>query len=98
MLQDEYSVQTLMENCSEEDEKLYYCVSSQTIKNKLVQIRPWLVSDADFIMNPSMPLDPRKTVFVGGVPRPFKAGKLMFIKIISRILINIFLVFQLKWS
>lgn len=22
-----------------------------------------------------MPLDPRKTVFVGGVPRPLKAGK-----------------------
>lgn len=41
-----------------------------------VQIRPWRLSDADFVLDASMPLDPRKTVFVGGVPRPLKAGKL----------------------
>jgi cytoplasmic polyadenylation element-binding protein len=39
-----------------------------------VQIRPWRLSDADFVLDASMPLDPRKTVFVGGVPRPLKAG------------------------
>lgn len=33
------------------------------------------MSDADFVLDASMPLDPRKTVFVGGVPRPLKAGK-----------------------
>lgn len=52
------------------------CVSSPTIKDKPVQIRPWRLSDADFVLDASMPLDPRKTVFVGGVPRPLKAGKL----------------------
>ena len=33
------------------------------------------MSDADFVLDASLPLDPRKTVFVGGVPRPLKAGK-----------------------
>lgn len=74
-LQDESSVQTLIENCIVEEDKLYICVSSPTIKNKPVQIRPWRLSDADFVLNGSMPLDPRKTVFVGGVPRPLKARK-----------------------
>jgi len=39
-----------------------------------VQVRPWSLSDADFVMDGSQPLDPRKTVFVGGVPRPLRAG------------------------
>ena len=37
-----------------------------------VQIRPWKLSDADFVLDATLPLDPRKTVFVGGVPRPLK--------------------------
>lgn len=73
--QDECSVQNLIENCIIEDDKLYICVSSPTIKNKPVQIRPWRLSDADFVLDASMSLDPRKTVFVGGVPRPLKARK-----------------------
>lgn len=43
-----------------------------------MQIRPWKLSDADFVLDASLPLDPRKTVFVGGVPRPLKAGKVTF--------------------
>jgi hypothetical protein len=70
-----------------EEDKLYICVSSPTIKNKPVQIRPWRLSDADFVLNGSMPLDPRKTVFVGGVPRPLKACKFEY---------NIFLLFLAK--
>lgn len=80
-LQDECSVQNLIENCIIEDDKLYICVSSPTIKNKPVQIRPWRLSDADFVLDASMSLDPRKTVFVGGVPRPLKARE--FISSIS---------------
>lgn len=74
-LQDEGSVQQLIDACIQDDDKLYLCVSSPTIKDKPVQIRPWRLSDADFVLDASMPLDPRKTVFVGGVPRPLKAGK-----------------------
>ena len=27
-------------------------------------------------MDPSQPIDPRKTIFIGGVPRPLKASEL----------------------
>lgn len=67
-------MQQLIDACIQDDDKLYLCVSSPTIKDKPVQIRPWRLSDADFVLDASLPLDPRKTVFVGGVPRPLKAG------------------------
>ena len=41
-----------------------------------VQIRPWKITDSDFIMDHSQPIDPRKTIFIGGVPRPLKAHEL----------------------
>ncbi|KAK6635322.1 p21-activated kinase 1 [Polyplax serrata] len=76
LFQDESSVQQLIEACISDDDKLYLCVSSPTIKDKPVQIRPWRLIDADFVLDASMSLDPRKTVFVGGVPRPLKAVEL----------------------
>lgn len=44
-----------------------------------MQIRPWNLSDSDFVMDGSQPLDPRKTIFVGGVPRPLRAVELAMI-------------------
>ncbi|XP_057696204.1 cytoplasmic polyadenylation element-binding protein 2 isoform X2 [Corythoichthys intestinalis] len=79
LFQEETSVQALIEACIEEDGKLYLCVSSPTIKDKPVQIRPWSLSDSDFVMDGSQPLDPRKTIFVGGVPRPLRAIELAMI-------------------
>ncbi|XP_062871051.1 cytoplasmic polyadenylation element-binding protein 2 [Trichomycterus rosablanca] len=79
LFQDESSVQALIEACLEEDGKLYLCVSSPTIKDKPVQIRPWNLGDSDFVMDGSQPLDPRKTIFVGGVPRPLRAVELAMI-------------------
>ena len=70
----------MIDACIQDDDKLYLCVSSPTIKDKPVQIRPWRLSDADFVLDASLPLDPRKTVFVGGVPRPLKAGELFVFK------------------
>ncbi len=58
------------------------CVSSPSMKDKAVQIRPWLLADSDFVMDGSQPLDPRKTIFVGGVPRPLRAGKRIYILVI----------------
>ena len=75
LFQEESSVQMLIDATIAEEDKLYLCVSSPTIKDKPVQIRPWRLSDADYVLDASMALDPRKTVFVGGVPRPLKAGK-----------------------
>uniref|UniRef100_A0A8C2HP05 Cytoplasmic polyadenylation element binding protein 4 n=1 Tax=Cyprinus carpio TaxID=7962 RepID=A0A8C2HP05_CYPCA len=79
LFQDESSVQALIDACIEEDGKLYLCVSSPTIKDKPVQIRPWNLNDSDFVMDGSQPLDPRKTIFVGGVPRPLRAVELAMI-------------------
>ncbi|XP_054855093.1 cytoplasmic polyadenylation element-binding protein 2 isoform X1 [Eublepharis macularius] len=79
LFQEESSVQALIDACIEEDAKLYLCVSSPTIKDKPVQIRPWNLSDSDFVMDGSQPLDPRKTIFVGGVPRPLRAVELAMI-------------------
>ncbi|XP_077468561.1 cytoplasmic polyadenylation element-binding protein 3 isoform X1 [Stigmatopora argus] len=79
LFQEEASVQALIDACIEEDAKLYLCVSSPTIKDKPVQIRPWNLSDSDFVMDGSQPLDPRKTIFVGGVPRPLRAVELAMI-------------------
>ncbi|XP_033957304.1 cytoplasmic polyadenylation element-binding protein 3 isoform X4 [Pseudochaenichthys georgianus] len=79
LFQEETSVQALIDACIEEDGKLYLCVSSPTIKDKPVQIRPWNLSDSDFVMDGSQPLDPRKTIFVGGVPRPLRAVELAMI-------------------
>ncbi|XP_064630693.1 cytoplasmic polyadenylation element-binding protein 2-like isoform X2 [Lineus longissimus] len=79
LFQDEMSVQALIDACIVDDEKLYWCVSSPTMKDKPVQIRPWNLSDSDFVMDGSQPLDPRKTIFVGGVPRPLRAVELAMI-------------------
>ncbi|KAK3095783.1 hypothetical protein FSP39_019015 [Pinctada imbricata] len=79
LFQDEMSVQTLIDHCIMDDDKLYWCVSSPTMKDKPVQIRPWTLSDSDFVMDGSQPLDPRKTIFVGGVPRPLRAVELAMI-------------------
>jgi cytoplasmic polyadenylation element-binding protein len=70
----ERSVQELIDECVMDDSKLYMCVSSPSMKDKAVQIRPWLLADSDFVMDGTQPLDPRKTIFVGGVPRPLRAG------------------------
>ncbi|XP_072923816.1 cytoplasmic polyadenylation element-binding protein 4b isoform X2 [Hemitrygon akajei] len=79
LFQEEGSVQALIDACIEEEGKLYLCVSSPTIKDKPVQIRPWNLNDSDFVMDGSQPLDPRKTIFVGGVPRPLRAVELAMI-------------------
>ncbi|XP_015232296.1 PREDICTED: cytoplasmic polyadenylation element-binding protein 4-like [Cyprinodon variegatus] len=47
--------------------------------DRSVQIRPWNLNDSDFVMDGSQPLDPRKTIFVGGVPRPLRAVELAMI-------------------
>ncbi|KAJ8317726.1 hypothetical protein KUTeg_005630 [Tegillarca granosa] len=79
LFQDEMSVQALIDACIVDDDKLYWCVSSPTMKDKPVQIRPWNLSDSDFVMDGSQALDPRKTIFVGGVPRPLRAVELAMI-------------------
>ena len=51
-MQNEESVQSLIDACIQDDDKLYLCVSSPTIKEKTVQIQPWRLSDANFVLAP----------------------------------------------
>lgn len=39
-------------------------------------MRPWYIADGYHWLDASKPIDPRKAVFVGGVPRPLKASEL----------------------
>lgn len=68
-------MQNLINACIVDEGKYYWCVSSPTMKDKPVQIRPWNLADSDFVMDGSQTLDPRKTIFVGGVPRPLRASE-----------------------
>ncbi|VDK83309.1 unnamed protein product [Litomosoides sigmodontis] len=75
----EVSVRALVQSCFVEDEKLFLCISSPLSPDKLVQIRPWRLADADYVAEASIPLYARRAVFVGGVPRPIKAVELAHI-------------------
>lgn len=74
--QNENSVGNLLQSCFVDDDKYYIPISSPSIANKLIQVRPWKLSDADHVVDASVALDPRLTAFVGGVPRPLRASKL----------------------
>lgn len=72
----EKSVQDLMSNCAQDKDKYYLNISSASVKDKQIQIRPWCLNDTDYVMDTAQPIDPRKTIFVGGVPRPLKSREL----------------------
>ncbi|GAU92908.1 hypothetical protein RvY_04926 [Ramazzottius varieornatus] len=76
LFQDETSVQSLMDASVQEGDKMYFYVSSPTNKDKAVQVRPWRLTDNEFYLDSHSKLDPRLTVFVGGVPRPLRAHEL----------------------
>ena len=41
-----------------------------------VQVWPWLIADSEYKHHPGEGPDPRKTVFIGGVPHPMRACEL----------------------
>ncbi|PIO73488.1 hypothetical protein TELCIR_04533 [Teladorsagia circumcincta] len=76
----ETSVRTLVQHCTVEDEKLFLFISSPMSTEKLkVQIRPWRLADADYLVDVNVPINLRRVVFVGGVPRPIRAVELAHI-------------------
>ena len=55
---------------------LYYCYYYYYLYNWWqVQVKPWCLRDANFVMKRNAPSNPQRTIFVGGVPRPLKAGQ-----------------------
>ncbi|GMT19700.1 hypothetical protein PFISCL1PPCAC_10997, partial [Pristionchus fissidentatus] len=79
IFQYEMSVRKLVDSCHSEEEKLFFSISSPMNPQKLVQIRPWKLADADYIVDVNMPINPRRVIFVGGVPRPIRAVELAHI-------------------
>uniref|UniRef100_A0A914HGK5 Cytoplasmic polyadenylation element-binding protein 1 n=1 Tax=Globodera rostochiensis TaxID=31243 RepID=A0A914HGK5_GLORO len=76
---EEASVQRLIAKCYSEGDRYYMLMSSQTVREKPVQVRPWRLTDMDHMPRPTAHLDPRRTIFIGGVPRPTKASELAFV-------------------
>ncbi|CAL2036769.1 unnamed protein product [Caenorhabditis brenneri] len=72
----ERSVQELVNACEFYDNKFYLQLSSPTMNDKAVQVRPWKLSDIDYFIHEGASVDHRRTVFIGGVPRPTRASDL----------------------
>ncbi|KAJ1359877.1 p21-activated kinase 1 [Parelaphostrongylus tenuis] len=71
----ESSVRSLVQYCTTEEDKLFLFINSLFNKGKLkVQIRLWRLADADYLVDVNAPINLRRVIFVGGVPRPIRAG------------------------
>ncbi|ULU06649.1 hypothetical protein L3Y34_018462 [Caenorhabditis briggsae] len=75
LFEKERSVRDLVTECFEEEEGLFIILES-AIEPIRVQIRPWLLADAEFLMDFNVPINTKMVAFIGGVPRPLKAVEL----------------------
>uniref|UniRef100_A0A0M3HRB6 CEBP_ZZ domain-containing protein n=1 Tax=Ascaris lumbricoides TaxID=6252 RepID=A0A0M3HRB6_ASCLU len=75
----ERSVHSLVDSCQKNGEGLFFPISTPSVRNKLVQVRPWKLEDARFAPLPHAPVAPRRMVLVEGVPIPTTAGDLAII-------------------
>ncbi|VDM47747.1 unnamed protein product [Toxocara canis] len=76
VFEEERSVRRLVDGCYRDGEDYFLLISSPTMKKKPVQVRAWRLSDACYMLCSDMKIDARRTVFIGGVPRPTVAGEL----------------------
>uniref|UniRef100_A0A914WPY2 RRM domain-containing protein n=1 Tax=Plectus sambesii TaxID=2011161 RepID=A0A914WPY2_9BILA len=76
IFESENSVKQLIKNCLADKDKFYMPLSSVSGTQKMVQVRPWKLSDAHLLLDRKHQADHRNTVFVGGVPRPTTAAQL----------------------
>ena len=69
----EFSVRSLVNNCIEDYAngrdrvEFYFKISTRRVRNKEIQIIPWILADNNFALCPPKELDPKKTVFVGNL-------------------------------
>ncbi|KAI6172675.1 hypothetical protein M3Y98_00999700 [Aphelenchoides besseyi] len=73
---EERSVHLLRQACIVEDGQYFMPISGVEDPKRMVQVRPWLLSEADFLVDPFMRINLRFAVFIGGVPRPIRASEL----------------------
>ena len=71
--ENEFSVRGLVNNCIEDYAngrdrvEYYFKISTRRVRNKEVQIIPWILADNNFALCTPKELDPKKTVFVGNL-------------------------------
>ncbi|CAH1788251.1 unnamed protein product [Owenia fusiformis] len=66
----EKSVKALLQGCTHDFSnggEYYFKISSRRMRCKEVQVIPWVLTDSNFVRQPSQRLDPNKTVFVGAL-------------------------------
>uniref|UniRef100_A0A0N4UBV6 RRM domain-containing protein n=1 Tax=Dracunculus medinensis TaxID=318479 RepID=A0A0N4UBV6_DRAME len=71
----ESSVQILIENCTMCQGKLNIILKNKGKNLKMVQVRPWLLSEQEYRISEAV-INDRYSVFVGGVPRTTSAREL----------------------
>jgi cytoplasmic polyadenylation element-binding protein len=70
LFESEKSVKALLQNCTHNFNnggEYYFRLSSRRMSSKEVQVIPWVLSDSNYVRQPSQRLDPTKTVFVGAL-------------------------------
>ncbi|KAK2150887.1 hypothetical protein LSH36_384g05005, partial [Paralvinella palmiformis] len=66
----EKSVKALLQACTYDFRnggEYFFKLSSRRVRSKEVQVIPWVLSDSNFVKQPSQRLEPTKTVFVGAL-------------------------------
>lgn len=72
----EQSVHALRDACIVEDDQYFMEVLNVLQQPKLVQVRPWMLAEADYVVQPFIHINLRSAIFIGGVPRPIRAVEL----------------------
>ncbi|XP_045183747.1 cytoplasmic polyadenylation element-binding protein 1-like isoform X2 [Mercenaria mercenaria] len=69
LFESEKAVRSLLQECTHDYStgEYYYNISSRRMRSKEVQVIPWMLSDSNFVRQPSQRLDANKTVFVGAL-------------------------------
>ena len=70
LFENEKQVKALLSACSQDfngSGNYYYKISSKRMRQKEVQVIPWVIGDSNYVRCPSHQLDPAKTVFVGAL-------------------------------
>nr|AAD12246.1 cytoplasmic polyadenylation element-binding protein [Spisula solidissima] len=69
LFESEKAVRGLLQDCTHDYStgEYYYSISSRRMRSKEVQVIPWMLTDSNFVRQPSQRLDANKTVFVGAL-------------------------------
>ncbi|WKY11584.1 hypothetical protein Q1695_003284 [Nippostrongylus brasiliensis] len=76
VFESEVAVLNLLQKCVKLQGNFFLLCGEDSKNPKLAQVRPWYLSSITYAPRPQSLIDPRLTVFIGGVPRPIAAQEL----------------------